>query len=259
MKNKGNIFGKLIYTIFFLFVINSSSAQQTAAKYSFVEADSIFNSVRIENAAYKLVMYNQNKDTISNLTVIDRQVTRETYNSVRCIKITEMNNQSKPATKTIAYIDINSLLPVHFETFLNDTLIQKADFDGIKALIIDYKNGKEAVSEIGLSKPVFLSNSFSELLQAIDFERNKIVRFETFSPGKSTNQFIVERDGETGFPIPGGEIIKCWLLKFRRLDSKGNESVAGYRYADKQTGKVLLYKSNIDTQIYFTYQLLFLK
>lgn len=243
-----------------LLLLALTSHPQTSNKNGIgISLKNIFKPSRIEDAHYRLIMYNQNSDTLSGLTVMDRQIKREDFNSTPCIKITETNLSSAVRNKVIIYMDAKTLKPQYFESYIGDTLIQKATFEDRKMTLYDIKNGAETKSESIVSENMFLSNSFSELVQSNDFGKNPVVNFETFTPGRATNQFMVKRVGEKEFSIPGQKNIACWLLKFTRIDSNGIKSSAGFRYVDKKSGKVVMFKSDIESNTFFTYQMIFLQ
>jgi hypothetical protein len=246
-------FNKILVTL--LFTTSVVFAQDKSA----IELSKICNASRIEQTTYKLLMFNQNKDAISNPTVVERTISRENYKSQPSIKITETNQTSSPNTRTVIYIDATTLKPLYFEASNDGTPVQKASFDNNKVNIVDISNGTEKLTEMPNPADSYLSNSFSELVQANDFGKNRLIRFGTFSPGKPINRFVVERVREHKFEIPGGKVIDCWILKFTKTDSNGVESLAGYRYVDKRSGKVLMYKSDLKTDSFFTYQIIFLK
>jgi len=250
---------KLIVSLGLLLVALNSYSQETRAKDIGVALKNIFNPSRIEDAHYKLIMYNQNGDTLSGITIMDRQISREEFKSNPCIKITETNLSAAVRNKVILYMDAKTLKPQYFESYTGDTLIQKADFENGKTALYDIKNGIETKSESVVSENMFLSNSFSELVQSNDFGKTPVVNFETFTPGRASNQFKVEKVGEKEYSIPGHKNIACWLLKFTRIDALGNKSLAGFRYVDKNSGKVLMFKSDIESNNFFTYQLIFLQ
>lgn len=221
------------------------------------DAKDWLNASRIEEGNYKIV-FDLNKDGQSKVSILNRIVTREMYNSRPCIKITEINTSESPKTKTIVYIDAKTLKPLFSENSSNDVLVQKAIFAKDKITVVNIENGAEKVTETPISSEPFASSSFSELLQANDFSKNRIINFETINPGNPAGRFKAERIDEKEFSIPGGGKIDCWVLKFTRTDSKGTEGPAGYRYVDKKSGKVVMFKTDINTENFSYYQMLFL-
>jgi hypothetical protein len=169
--------------------------------------ESLLTSSRIEEANYELVMYQQKGDVVSNLTVVDRRITKEDYHSHPSVKIVETNRVDTPKTKTLIYIDRKTLKPIYFETSADNVLVQKANFEKDKITIVDIINGQEKTSEAPNSG-AYLSNSFSELIQANDFGKNRAVKFETVTPGKPANRFVVENVGEKEYSMAGGKTLK---------------------------------------------------
>jgi len=251
---------KFISVFVILFSItNLNLFGQQKNKIDTVNLSGSLNANRIELGNYILAMYNQNKDTISNCIILNRQISKENYGSIPCIKIIETNKNVNSNNVTTIYIDSKTLKPVAYESNSADTNIVKAVFENGKMILSTAKNGNETKTESDVFPSAFLSNSFSELVQSNDFNKNSVVKFQTFTPGYPRNQFIVERIGEKKFSTLGIANIDCWLLKFTRIDSKGNSLNAGYRYVDKKNGKVLLFKTDINSSRFFTYQILFLK
>jgi len=218
--------------------------------------DRTHDASRIEEAHYKLFIYNQNKGVPSNLSVLERTISRENYRTIPSIKISEINDVSKPRTKTVLYIDAKSLKPLYFEMSDDDTPLVRATFDNGKVRIIDVSSGTEKVSETELPPDAYLSNSFSELVEANDFGKNPVSIFSVFTPGKAVGRFRVERIGQQKFDLPDGHQIDCWVLKFTKTDSQGAETPGGYRFVDKKSGKVIMFKSSLDSDTFISYQIL---
>jgi hypothetical protein len=131
----------------------------------------VFDATRIKEARYKLVLYNQDAGIASNVMVLDRQISPENYETKPSIKITEILTQCGSTTTTIVFLDSRTLMPIYFENSSNRTVTQKAYFEHGKEIIVNIENGVEKRIETDLSASVFLSNSFSELLQANDFSQ----------------------------------------------------------------------------------------
>jgi hypothetical protein len=239
-----------MFTVLFLLAVLTEFSQNGR------RAESYFDPTRIEEANYNLVMYQNGGNTLSNLTIINRAITRENYGSNAAIKIVETNNTTSPKTKTLIYVDAKTLRPLYFESGSDEVITQKAFFEGNTIRSVDAVSGREMAETV--DSEIYLSNSFSELIQAHDFGRTPVLRFETFSPGKSANRFVAERVGEQKFLLLQGKAFNCWIVKFTRTDTKGETSIAGYRYVDKSSGKVLMFKSDLVANNYFTYQILFL-
>jgi hypothetical protein len=224
-----------------------------------MELGDVFKPARIKEGDYTLVMYNQNGASLSNIALLKREIINQTFESKLCIKITETLTQGATRNRTTVYVDAKTLSPLFYEMSANDTLVQKATFENGKSILQVFADGVEKRSEQIVSAKSFLSNSFSELIQAVDFEKTNAVKFETFSPGKPSNQYVAERIDEKEFTLQNNQKIATWVLRFTRIDSKGAKTLAGYRYVDKVYGKVLMYKSDIKAENFFTYQTLFLQ
>ncbi|TJY37808.1 hypothetical protein [Pontimicrobium aquaticum] len=224
-------------------------------KESFVNAVDIFNPSRVKNVKYKLVLYNQKENALSDIAILDRKISRDTYNQTPIIKITEEYNNNKTNTKTLCYIDLKTLLPLYLEVQSSDTLIKKYNFKKDKILLVEIKNSKEIKKEFNNQTGVFLSNSFSEILQSIDFSKNKRVQFKTFSPEKKPAVFKIKVIDEKDFILPNKQSIETWVLQFTVERSNGEVKSGGYRYIDKKSGKVLAFKTDINSDSFFTYQM----
>jgi hypothetical protein len=223
-----------------------------------VELTKVLDSRRIKEARYKIVLYNQDEDQISKVNVLNRQISRATYESKSAIRITEAGIENGLSKMTTVFVDQLTLMPLYFEEKSSGTIVRKAYFDHGKEILILIENGVEKRSEAQLSVSIFLSNSFSELLQANDFRKNPAVRFQTVNPGNAANVFIAERFAEKDFMVSPNKLISCWVVKFTRIDSNGKETPTGFRYIDKISGKVLMFKSDLESRTFFTYQYLFL-
>jgi len=246
------LFSVVSLSLFLFFSLTSKICGQIPIN-DIPELTRVFNADRIEAANYKLMMYNQNKDTISRITVLKRDISRETYQSVPCIRITENNQSNGSNTRSMIYIDAKILRPLYYEYSEGDTVTQKASFENGNMTLIETRKGIEKKTQAVIATKIFLSNCFSEILQANDFSKNPSIKFETITPGRTANQFIVQRIGEKQLISFNKQAIDCWILKFTRLDN-GKETPAGYRFVDKNNGKVLLFKTLIDSDAFFTYQ-----
>ena len=235
-----------------ILIIGHVSAQKSGSIST--DLHHVFKPERIKEDNYKIVIYSQDNDTVSNVKILDRRIIREKFKGIRCIKITEISGNNR----TNVYMDAKSLAPRYFESFSGDTLMQKAEFENTKETITDIKNGIEKRTEVEISPTIFFSNCFSELVQSNDFKINPSIEFETFNPGKPSNHFIVEKTGEKVFSLLGKK-IDCWILKFTRMDTSGNKVPAGFRYIDKSSGKVLMFKTDIASNKFFAYQTIFLE
>ncbi len=218
----------------------------------------VFDPKRIAQTRYKLVLYNQDESGISNLSVLEREIARESYQTKPALRITETLTQGVSRTKTTVFVDLTTISPLYFEHSADGTVTKKAYFADGKEIILDISNGVEKKSELQIGASIFLSNSFSELLQANDFGKNPIVQFQTVSPGSTPNHYIAERFGEENIALSPNKPINCWIVRFTRLDPDGKKSVTGYRYIEKTSGHVLMFKSDLNSSKFFTYQVLLL-
>ena len=239
-------------SILFSALINYSDAQSKKDTFNVLQ---VIQTARIKEAQYKIVQFRQSKDEISNIALLDRRVTVEEFNNEKCLKIIETANTGNSRNKVVCYVDLGNLRPKYMETASNDTLAQKYIFENNKIICTTLKDKKETVTEMSLPENTFLSNSFSEIVQSVDFKKYSNYKFATFSPGRPSNIFIVSLVGKKTIIKQADKKINCWLLKFTRIDSSGHSTLGGYRYVD-ETGKILLYKSDIGTDTFFAYQLL---
>ena len=223
-----------------------------------VDLRNALDSSRIKETRYKIVLYNQNDDHVSDVNVLDREVVRVAYESKAAIRITERDTENGSRKKTIVFVDAKTLMPLYFEESSNGAIVKKAYFDHGKETIVRSENGVDNKTESQLAASVFFANSFSELLQANDFRKNPVVQFQTVNPGNSPNDYIAERFAEKEFVISPNKSIDCWVVSFTRVDSSGKSTPTGFRFIDKTTGKVLMYKSDLESPKFFTYQYLFL-
>lgn len=218
-----------------------------------------FNPDRIQEAEYKLIMYNQGENKISSIGILDRKVEFFEFDSIPAIKISELYTNGVTKNKTITFINKETLKPMYLEETRNDTLLSKSHFN--KKTIQKYEFNSEEVIENELPNysDSFASNSFSEIIQGYNFNIYEKVEFKTFRPGSIPGLFIVERIGQEDFDLPSEGKLQTWLLKFTRIDENGEEVPAGFRYIDKESGKVLRFKTEIESDTYFTYQIIFMK
>lgn len=237
-------------TIVFLFGLTCSAQSK-----SIINLGEVLDPNRIEPLAYKLAMFNTTPDSISSLSILDRKVSFEKYKGRDCIKISETNYSGKGKTTTISYMDQQSLAPVSRKEMVNDSLIETQEIKNNRVLIYNAQ-GKQ-INEVDKPKDAYLSNTFSELVQANDFIKHPIISFSTFRPGKpKVGRFVARMVQEEKIKFVYGE-VQCLIIQFVKLAENGKEIPAGYRYIDKTTGKVLAFKTNLNSNTYFMYQILF--
>lgn len=256
-----DLFCKVFLTATFLMILflSNSLAQKSGTGDKFMDLQNVFNPDRIKETNYKLVMFRQLENSVTGIAINDRQIKTEQFHEKKCLRITESLVADRSKSRTVIYIDFISLLPEYFESYSNDTLVQKATIEEGKWVNYEFKNGMDRKTILETPIHTFISNSFSELIQANDFGKNSNIMFATFTPGKPINQFQVERIDEMVVPSLDSNGIACWVLKFTRIDPNGNTSIAGYRWVEKKSGKVIMYKSEIGVPSYFTYQLLLIE
>lgn len=220
----------------------------------------LLNTDRIEEAHYRLLMLTRNRKTevISEIYILDRQVEREPCENGDCITVTEIQDRPGSRTKIVARANAKDLEPRLLEVSRNDTMLQRFTFTDGKIFAAEMKEGEMVETEMDLPEGVYLSNTFSEIVQAIDFGRHTSAEFSTIFPGRDPGLFTVERIDEKTITLPNKKSIDCWVLKFTRTGSDGRQTPGGVRYVDKKSGKVLTFEFPIDTENVFTYQMLFL-
>ncbi len=244
---------KIFLPLLVLLTLNSCSTKDTPPIVSQINPD------RVQEAEYKLIMYNQDKNKISNIGILDRKVEFFEFDSIPAIKISEVYTDGFTKNITTTFINKETLKPIYLEKSRNDTLLSKSHFN--KETIKNYEFNSEEVIENELPNysDSFASNSFSEIIQGYNFNIYEKVEFKTFSPGSIPGIFGVERVGQEDFELPNEGKLQTWLLKFTRIDENGEQTPAGFRYIDKETGKVLRFKTEIESDSYFTYQIIFMK
>lgn len=242
----------LLLLSFSFLLLQSLCAQN---KERFVDALDVFDPNRIEDITYKLVLYNQNNDKLSDIAILDRSISKEKYNQTPSIRITEEYTNNKTHTKTLCFVESKTLLPLYLEVNTNDTLTKKYYFEKNKIHLTEIRNSEEIKKELDYQAGAFLSNSFSEILQSIDFSNYKKIQFSTFSPGKNPGIFNVEVIDEKKFKLPNKQFIDSWVVQFTIVRPNGETKSGGYRYIDKKSGKVLAFKTHINSDNYFTYQM----
>lgn len=216
----------------------------------------VLEAGRVKDDGYALIMFQLNDDTASNFTLLHRTVENVRISEVPAIRIVEQNKAK--GLSTVIDIDARTLRPLSYESRAGDTLVVKAVVRGDSLLLSETRRGVETGRALRISPGAYFSNAFSELLQANDFDRNPAIGFTTFTPGGASNGFLAERIGRKDCSaIQRG--TECLVLKFTRIDSDGNASLAGYRYVDSKSGKVLFFTSELDSDTAFTYQVLFMK
>lgn len=148
-----------------------------------------------------------------------------------------------------------SLAPVFRKEMVNDSLIETQEIKNNKVLI--YNAQDKQINEMDKPKDAYLSNAFSELVQANDFNKHPNISFSTFRPGKpKIGRFVARMVQEEKLKSVYGE-VQCLIIQFVKLAKNGEEIPAGYRYIDKNTGKVLAFKTSLNSDSYFMYQILF--
>lgn len=236
--------------IFFLFSLLCS-----AQSNKIIDLNKVYDPNRIEPLAYKLAMFNTTSDSISSLSILDRRVSFEKYKGRDCIKIIETNYSGKDKITTISYMEQQSLAPVFRKEMVNDSLIETQEIKNNKVLI--YNAQDKQINEMDKPKDAYLSNAFSELVQANDFNKHPNISFSTFRPGKpKIGRFVARMVQEEKLKSVYGE-VQCLIIQFVKLAKNGEEIPAGYRYIDKNTGKVLAFKTSLNSDSYFMYQILF--
>jgi hypothetical protein len=193
------------------------------------------------------------------MAITDRHIERQIYNSILCLKVTEINTMPGSTTKTIVYADQKTLAPVYYESWKNDTMTRKAVFRGNEMTVSDFENDIESKSVHTIPGKPYFSHSFSELVQSNDFSKTKVITFETLTPGRPIGRFVAERTGEKEFVMAEGKAFLCWLVKFTRIDQEGKSSIVGYRFIDKVSGQVIMYKSDLGPGKVYAYQQMFLQ
>jgi hypothetical protein len=133
-----------------------------------------------------------------------------------------------------------------------DTLSVTARMDGDSMRIMESRHGVTTRSVAAAGPGVYVSNSFSELVQANDFEAHPHITFTTMTPGSAANTFEVERVGHRTFEH--GLVV--WVLRFTRVNAGDARVPAGYRYVDAGTGKVLFFATERNSRSAFSYQVL---
>ena len=116
-----SIFMKETLVVIVLLMVNQCRSHTPGI--SARDINNVLNSTRIELGNYKLVMYRQKKDTLLNISILDRSIQREKFNELECLKIVEAVSQTASRNKTIIYINAGTLKPLHYEYYSNDTLI----------------------------------------------------------------------------------------------------------------------------------------
>ncbi|WP_421803089.1 hypothetical protein [Flagellimonas sp.] len=236
--------------IFLLYGLNCSSQSNNINGL-----DKVYDPNRIEPLAYKLVMFNTTPDSISSISILERKISFEKYKGRDCVKISETNHSGKNKTTTISYMDQHSLAPVCRKEMVNDSLIQIQEIKGNRVFI--YNALGKQINDVEKPKDAYLSNAFSELVQSNDFNKHPNISFSTFRPGKpKVGRFVARMVQEEKIKFVYGE-VQCLIIQFVKLAENGEEIPAGYRYIDKTTGKVLAFKTNLNSNTYFMYQILF--
>lgn len=241
---------RIVLLALFVFLVNASNVFSGTGD---------LDSKRIEEASYKLIMYNQLDGEINNIGLLQRDIKYTNYEGKSSITITEVYRNNEVENTTIVIISREDLAPLYQEKSRNDTLFSKTYFEGETIRHLEYSSGTEEEKKFETPENAYISNSFSELVQANNFEENKEVTFRTFSPGREPASFKVERIGEEEFYLPGKESFEVYVLKFTMTTSDGTEKPGGYRYIDKKSGKVLAFRTEIDSNDFFTYQMVFLE
>lgn len=166
---------------------------------------------RISEDNYKVFSYQKDGSLFSNISILNRQIERTDYEGQKCIRITESETEPRKVNKTTIFINDKTLGPLYYEIRVNDTVTEKADFDHQFMWFTDSVNSKGGKKKIEIQSSFYLSNSFSELVECVDFKKYPKVRFETISPGKAPHQFFAERIAEKDIRSLVGQ-LDCWLL-----------------------------------------------
>ncbi|HVS92574.1 MAG TPA: hypothetical protein VHE59_11105 [Mucilaginibacter sp.] len=247
---------KLIYLsivlCIILFLKPLATIGQTASLDSFVNLNTILKR-KIKEDNYLNINYQKNGENFSNLSTLSRRVVDTEYQGEKCIKIVEIQSGTKAKNKAVSIVDRGTLRPVYYEASINDTLTQKARFDGETMIFSDSLAYKPVEKKIAISPSLFLSTTFSELMESVDFNRYSKVRFQTISPGRTPHEFFVERIKPVTASLLMGK-INCWLLKFTVIDPNSKPVPAGYRYIDRESGQVIAFKTAPDALSYLSYE-----
>src|SRR5947209_7781874 len=90
-----------------------------------VDIKQVFDPSRIKEARYKLVMYNQDGNAVSDVTILDREIAVLKYENRPALRTTEILTKGNSRIKTIAYVDRGTLLPLYSEESTDEVVTQK--------------------------------------------------------------------------------------------------------------------------------------
>ncbi|MCB0280760.1 MAG: hypothetical protein KDD94_14720, partial [Calditrichaeota bacterium] len=195
-----------------------------------------FDAKRIQNLTYQLAMFQSQPDSITNMIILKREISRENYGSKPAIKIIETQMNKADHDQVIIYIDARDMKPLSYEKFSKHKKVISAQINDDQTIsMTEFSDSGEKKSTIELPKGKFFSNSFSEIVQSIDFNKTKTATYHTFTPGYPGAQIDVERIDEYTEHSVSGRDYNCWILKFTIVQNDGKTRAGGYRYVDKKT------------------------